>query len=143
MTALARRELAVLLGALAAGLARPAAAAGAPDQSASVRKLAEHDLPDLPGKAVTLIEVAYAPGGSSPAHRHHASASILACVVEGEIRSAVEGGGGERVYRAGETWFEPPGSHHTVSANASATAPARLLAFIVADKGAVLTTFDG
>ena len=86
MTALARRELAVLLGALAAGLARPAAAAGAPDQGASVRKLAEHDLPDLPGKAVTLIEVAYAPGGSSPAHRHHASASILACVVEGDIR---------------------------------------------------------
>ena len=30
-----------------------------------------------------------------------------------------------------------------MSANASATAPARLLAFIVADKGAVLTTFDG
>jgi quercetin dioxygenase-like cupin family protein len=142
VTALARRELAVLLGALAAGLARPATAAGAPGQGAAVRMLAEHDLPDLPGKAVTLVEVAYAPGGSSPAHRHHASASILACVVEGEIRSAVNGGE-ERVYRAGETWFEPPGSHHTVSANASATAPARLLAFIVADKGAVLTTYDG
>jgi quercetin dioxygenase-like cupin family protein len=142
VTALARRELGVLLGALAAGLARPAAAAGAPGQGAAVRVLAEHDLPDLPGKSVTLVEVAYAPGGSSPAHRHHASASILACVVEGEIRSAVNGGE-ERTYRAGETWFEPPGAHHTVSANASATAPARLLAFIVADKGAVLTTYDG
>ena len=143
MTALARRELAALLGALAAaGLARRAEAAGTPGQGAAVRKLAEHDLPDLPGKAVTLVEVAYAPGGSSPPHRHHASASILACVVEGEIRSAVEGGE-ERTYRVGETWFEPPGSHHSVSANASTTAPARLLAFIVADKGAVLTTYNG
>ena len=63
-------------------------------------------------------------------------------MVEGEIRSAVEGGE-DRTYRAGETWFEPPGAHHTVSANASGTTPARLLAFIVADKGAVLTTYDG
>ena len=140
MTALPRRELAALLGAIAAaGLARPLEAATG--EATAVRKLAEHDLPDLPGKAVTLVEVAYAPGASSPPHRHHASASILAYVVEGEIRSAVEGGE-ERVYRVGETWFEPPGSHHTVSANASATAPARLLAFIVADKGAVLTTYD-
>jgi quercetin dioxygenase-like cupin family protein len=141
VTTLPRREFAALLGAVAAeGLARPLAAATG--EATAVRKLAEHDLPDLPGKAVTLVEVTYAPGASSPPHRHHASASILAYVVEGEIRSAVEGGE-ERVYRAGETWFEPPGSHHTVSANASATAPAHLLAFIVADKGAVLTTYDG
>ena len=39
----------------------------------------------------------------------------------------------KRVYRAGESWYENPGSHHRVSRNASATEPAKLLAVIVAD----------
>ena len=47
-----------------------------------------------------------------------------------------------KVYKAGESFFEPPGSRHLVSANASATQEARLLAVIVAEDGARLTTFD-
>ena len=50
--------------------------------------------------------------------------------------------GPARVYQAGESFFEPPGSEHLVSANASATEPASLLAVFVADDGAELTTFD-
>jgi quercetin dioxygenase-like cupin family protein len=41
--------------------------------------------------------------------------------------------GPKRVYRAGESWYETPGSIHRVSRNASATAPAKLLAVIVID----------
>jgi quercetin dioxygenase-like cupin family protein len=44
------------------------------------------------------------------------------------------------VYRAGESFFEPPGSEHVVSENASATEPASLLAIHFADDGAQLTT---
>ena len=47
-----------------------------------------------------------------------------------------------KVYKAGESFFEPPGSEHLVSENASATEPASLLAIFVADDGAQLTTFD-
>jgi quercetin dioxygenase-like cupin family protein len=43
------------------------------------------------------------------------------------------------VYHAGEGFFEPPGSVHLVSANASANEPAKLLAIFVADAGATLT----
>ena len=39
----------------------------------------------------------------------------------------------KRVYRAGESWYETPGSIHRVSRNASTTAPAKLLAVIVID----------
>ena len=46
------------------------------------------------------------------------------------------------IYRAGESFFEPPGTHHAVSENASGTEPAKLLAIIVAETGAKLTTFD-
>ena len=37
------------------------------------------------------------------------------------------------MYRAGEAWFENPGAHHRVSANASKTKPARLLAVFIVD----------
>jgi quercetin dioxygenase-like cupin family protein len=97
-------------------------------------------LPNVPGKSITAIVVSYAPGGTSPAH-HHAG-SVLAYVLTGAIRSQNSATGPARVYKAGETFFEPPGSEHLISENASKTAPASLLAVFVADVGAKLTTFD-
>jgi Cupin domain len=60
------------------------------------------------------------------------SAFIYATVLEGEIRSKVNDEP-EHVYKAGESWTEMPGGHHKVSANASSTKPARLLAIFVVD----------
>ena len=78
------------------------------------------------------VLVEYQPGGSNPAHTHPASAFIYATVLEGAIRSKVNDGP-EKVYRAGESWAEVSGDHHVVSANASDTQPARLLAVFVVD----------
>ena len=39
------------------------------------------------------------------------------------------------MYKAGESWFENPGSHHSVSENASDTEPARLVAVLIVDAG--------
>jgi quercetin dioxygenase-like cupin family protein len=50
----------------------------------------------------------------------------------GEIRTQVDDQPA-RVYKAGEAWFENPGAYHRVSANASETAPARLLAVLIVD----------
>jgi quercetin dioxygenase-like cupin family protein len=61
-------------------------------------------------------------------------------VLSGAIRSQTSTGGPVKVYQAGDSFFEPPGSIHLVSANASTTEPASLLAVFVADNGAVLTT---
>ncbi len=94
-------------------------------------------LPNVPGKTLTAVVVEYAPGGSSPAHRH--AGSVFAYVLSGQIRSENSATGPVRVYRAGETFFEPPGSTHLVSANASDREPARLLAIFVADDHAELT----
>jgi quercetin dioxygenase-like cupin family protein len=98
-------------------------------------------MPNAPGKTLTAITVEYAPGGKSGPHRHAGSGFIFAYVLEGEIRSALEGEA-PRVYKAGESWTEPPAAHHVVSENASASKPAKLLAIIVADTGDTLTTFD-
>jgi quercetin dioxygenase-like cupin family protein len=49
----------------------------------------------------------------------------------------------ERVYHAGESFYELPGAHHAVSRNASATEPAKLLAvFVVDTDDKALTTPD-
>jgi quercetin dioxygenase-like cupin family protein len=72
------------------------------------------------------------PGGASPPHIHAKSAFVFAYVVSGEIESQVNDEP-KRVYRAGESFYETPGSSHPVSRNASKTQPARLLAVFVVD----------
>ena len=96
----------------------------------------------MPGKSIKGVLVEYPPGGASPAHTHPKSAFIYATVLEGAIRCQVNDGP-VIVYRAGESFSELPGDHHRVSANASATEPARLLAVFVVDTDERnLTTVD-
>lgn len=89
-------------------------------------------IPNIPGKSLKAVTVEYGPGGSSGSHTHAKSAFIWAYVLEGAFRSKVDDGP-ERIYRKGEFWTERPGAHHGVSANASATEPAKLLAVFVVD----------
>jgi quercetin dioxygenase-like cupin family protein len=130
---------------LAAGIAAAAIHVGLADTPAgkgqTVTPAFAYDLPHLPGQKVTGVLVEYAPGGASRAHHHTSEGAVVAYVLEGAIRSKVNDGP-EQVYHAGESWLEPPGAAHAVSANASATEPARLLAVFVAADGAELTTFD-
>ena len=98
----------------------------------TVTVAADVPIPNLPGKRLVSHVVDYPPGASSAPHRHARSAFIYAYVLSGEIWSQVDGEPA-RVYRAGETWFESPGAHHRVSANASDTEPARLLAVLIVD----------
>jgi quercetin dioxygenase-like cupin family protein len=86
------------------------------------------------------VLVEYGPGGYSPGHTHPKSAFIYATVLEGAIRSRVNDGP-VTVYKAGESFSEMPGDRHAVSANASETEPAKLLAVFVVDTSeTVLTT---
>jgi quercetin dioxygenase-like cupin family protein len=118
----------------------PFTAALAHDENARVSLVFEHELPNAPGMSLRSVLVEYGPGGSSPAHTHPSSAFIYATVLQGAIRSAVNGGP-VRVYRVGESFSEMPGDRHSVSQNDSTTEPARLLAvFVVATGETVLTT---
>lgn len=109
------------------------AAADAPKANeARITVAYEHELPNVPGKSIKGVLVEYAPGGSSPAHMHPKSAFIYATVLEGAIRSQVNDGP-TQTYQAGQSWAEMPGDRHAVSANASKTKPAKLLAVFVVD----------
>jgi quercetin dioxygenase-like cupin family protein len=118
-------------GILLATLALTPALAGDPAKS-KVTVVFDHPLPNVPGKSMKGVLVEYGPGGSSAAHTHPDSAFIYATVLEGAIRSQVNSGP-VTVYRAGENFAELPGDHHGVSANASDTEPAKLLAVFVVD----------
>ena len=117
-------------------IATPAALA---HDDAKVRQAFSHALPNVPGHAVNGLLVQYEPGGKSDAH-HHAG-SVIAYVLTGAIRSQNSATGAARIYKAGESFFEPAGSVHLVSENASDTEPASLLAIFVAEDGATLTTY--
>lgn len=100
--------------------------------SAKISIVFDQPLPNVPGKSMRGVLVEYGPGGSSSAHVHPKSAFIYATVLDGAIKSKVNDGP-EKTYQAGENFFEIPGDRHGVSANASSTKPARLLAVFVVD----------
>ena len=101
-------------------------------KNAKVTLVYQHELPNVPGKSIKGVLVEYGPGGYSPGHTHPKSAFIYATVLEGAIRSKVNDGP-EKTYKKGENFFEMPGDRHGVSANASETQPAKLLAVFVVD----------
>lgn len=100
-----------------------------------------HPIANVPGKTLTSLIVTYPPGGTTPSHRH-GGAFVVGDVLEGAIRSRL-GDGSVKVYKAGESWTEEPGAHHTMSENASATEPAKMIAVFVAHSSERdLLTFD-
>lgn len=109
---------------------------GAQSQEAGVpaRAIAlfEKQLPALQDAhlTITLLEVRYGPGESSQPHTH--SCPVLVYVLEGAVRTRI-GADPETIYHAGQTFYEAPNGVHQVSANASQTEPAKMLAYFVCD----------
>jgi quercetin dioxygenase-like cupin family protein len=135
---ISRREafasLAVLIELAASNARAQTPAAGAATPRPPVFK---HDLPNvtLDGWEVTVSHVDYAPGRVGQPHQHRGF--LFAYVLEGSVVAQVIGEGvsnEERTYHVGEMFYEPIGSTHQVSKNASATEPARLLAINLAKK---------
>ncbi|WP_175672754.1 cupin domain-containing protein [Burkholderia ambifaria] len=116
----------VVLGASLALSAALPTAAHAHDADDNVHPIMRQAVPEAPGKLAVVATIDYAPGQASDAHKH--LGSVFAVVSKGEVLSQVNGGPVRR-YRAGEGWYEAPGSRHQVSRNASATEPAQLVVF--------------
>jgi quercetin dioxygenase-like cupin family protein len=121
-------KIAILLP-LALGIATTAAQAGTGTAAALVTK----PLTDVPGKEGMVQIVNFAPGETSERHRHNAD--LFVYVLEGSIVTQLEGEA-PKTLKAGEVFTESPSDIHTVSRNASATKPAKLLVFFVKAAGA-------
>ena len=95
-------------------------------------------LPPMKGDSlsITLVEVSYGPGASSPPHSH--PCPVVGHVISGALHTQVEGEP-ERTYRAGESFYEKPNSIHLVSGNASVKDSVTFLAYFVCDHQASLS----
>jgi quercetin dioxygenase-like cupin family protein len=111
-----------------AGLAASALAA---DRATTV-PLRSQPLPDL-NKVADMITVEYAPGQSTPAHRHNAH--VFVYVLEGSLLMGVKGQQPVTV-SAGQTFYESPTDVHEISRNASDSKPAKFLVLLLHDPGA-------
>ncbi|HEY3784808.1 MAG TPA: cupin domain-containing protein [Steroidobacteraceae bacterium] len=135
----ARKGNARLRLAMTAAIIVAAAAVGSDVQAvdapkpAVVSMLMSHDLTGIAGKEAVMLTVEYAPGGSSPPHRH--DANVFVYVLEGAINMQIDGQK-QVTLTAGQTFYEGPSDVHVVSANASATQPAKFLVVMVKDKNA-------
>ena len=123
--------LVLLTEAAASAQTKPGQTAAAPVFQQSLPNLKLDDW------QVTVSEVPIPPGRVGQVH-HHAG-FVLAYVLEGNVVTKISGQP-ERTYKRGEMFYEPPGSTHEVSRNASSTEPDRLLELIFAKRGETLTT---
>ena len=107
----------------------------APTQASEtkVAPLLSRDLTGIDGKEATMLTVEYAPGGTDSIHRHNANVFVF--VLEGSIVMQVKGGAPVTLH-PGQTFYEGPSDVHVVGRNASTTAPAKFVVFMVKDKGA-------
>ena len=104
---------------------------------ATVRSLMAMDLAGDPARELSMITVEYPPGSADPVHMHHAQALVY--VLEGTIEMQVKDGVPVTL-TPGQTFYEGPDDVHIVGRNASPSAPAKFLVFLVKDKGAPLFT---
>jgi quercetin dioxygenase-like cupin family protein len=105
-----------------------------------ITPLVEQALPGVAGKRFAAAVVTFPPGARAAPHRH-GSAFLYVYVLEGAVRSQLEGHA-PQVYRVGESWTEQPGVHHLLTENLSSSAPARLLVTFVSAEGAPLKVQD-
>jgi quercetin dioxygenase-like cupin family protein len=124
--------------AMAAGLLllTGADSTSADESPRAVAPLMTRDLTGIPGKEAIVLTVEYGPGESSRPHRH--DANVFVYVLEGAITMQDKGGPAVTLH-PGQTYYESPSDIHTVSANASKTERAKILVFIVKDKGTPVT----
>ncbi len=85
---------------------------------------------------VSIVEVNYGPGASSPAHTH--PCPVVGYIVQGTIRIQVKGEPAS-IYKAGESFYETPNGVHLISENVSDKEPAKLIAYFTCDHETPLT----
>ena len=96
-----------------------------------VKLLSQKDIVEkLDGKKAkaTMVEVTLAPGQVEAAHRHPGAA--FGYVLEGEYEWAIDGNK-PKVFKAGDTFYEPTGCLHDVGRNPSKTNKTRLIAVVL------------
>lgn len=101
------------------------------DEKGAVRPISAWDIVEkLDGKEtkVTVVEVTLEPGQAGEPHRH--PGPVIGYVLEGEYELGIDHQP-SKVFKAGETFYEPTGCLHRVSKNPAAKGNTRVLAVVL------------
>jgi quercetin dioxygenase-like cupin family protein len=102
-----------------------------PDAKERVKQISAWDIDEkLDGKKtkVTVVEVTLKPGQAGEPHRH--AGPVIGYVLEGEYELGIDDQP-SKVFKAGETFYEPTGRLHRVSNNPAAKGNTRVLAVVL------------
>jgi quercetin dioxygenase-like cupin family protein len=116
------------------GIATAVAGIAAVDQHEDgevVKIINAHDIQEkLDGKdaRVTVVEVTIEPGKAGLPHRHPGPGLVY--VAEGEYELGIDDRP-TKIFKAGQTFYEPTGCLHRVSKNPAAKGRTRLVAFVL------------
>jgi quercetin dioxygenase-like cupin family protein len=94
------------------------------------------DVAGAEGKEAVVVFAEIAPGATTGKHLH--AGQEIAYIIEGSLLLTVDGKPAV-TFKPGDAFEQPPRQVHE-GQNASATAPVKILAFYLADKGQPLTT---
>jgi quercetin dioxygenase-like cupin family protein len=128
----ARQFVAITLSLMLSCLAALAA-----DDAVSIKEIFRRDHPELRDKEIVVVRIELQPGASSPPHAHRGM--ITGYVEAGKLEFQLKGEA-LKVLKAGDTFFEPPGSNHMVARNPDSSAKTVVIAFVVNSKGSPLST---
>jgi quercetin dioxygenase-like cupin family protein len=123
--------LAIIMSALAAGGMSLAYHDEHGKGGVQVKVLSQKDIIEkLDGKKAkaTMVEVTLAPGEVEAAHRHPGAA--FGYVLEGEYEWAIDGNK-PKIFKAGDTFYEPTGCLHDIGRNPSKKDKTRLIAIVL------------
>src|SRR5262245_32963564 len=108
-----------------------------PPQGPEAKVLVAKDLARAANQEALMLTVEYAPGQSEQVHRHDAQAFVY--VLEGSVVMQVKGQPPVTL-KPGDVFYEGKDDVHLVGRNASTTARARFVVFLVKTKGAPVAT---
>ena len=104
---------------------------GAHDEKETAKPISAWDIVEkLDGKEtkVTVVEVTLKPGQGGEPHRH--PGPVIGYVLEGEYELGIDQQP-SKVFKAGQTFYEPTGCLHRVSKNPAAKGNTRVLAVVL------------
>lgn len=102
-----------------------------------ITELLKRAHPELADKEVLVKRIELQPGASAPPHVH--PGMVTGYVESGTLEFQLKGEPLLKL-KAGDTFFEPPGSHHMVARNPDPGAKTVVIAFVVNPKGAPVST---
>ena len=106
------------------------------DEKETAKPISAWDIVEkLDGKntKVTVVEVTLEPGQAGKPHRH--PGPVIGYVLEGEYELGIDDQP-SKVFKAGETFYEPTGCLHRVSKNPAAKGNTRVLAVVLHPRNA-------